>query len=329
MTMTPQLVKALPSLYSATHNRRYKLPAQLENTYRPIKPIQAAGFYSLVSWMLRNPSVPQPRPQFAMETCTLVLLVGLLIGFPTRFLEPDLFPLLSNTDLPEDLDFTDLTMPYPYLRVMVPKGVKCIINEEQTELSSVSIACLQEGEVYKIPEAIGGEIYDLAATLGDKFGTKYVISNRFIIDEPGKTILVKATGANNDQVTLFIKNVSDLRQHKNFQMFFQLALNAALYMTQVPTEIEPPGDVQIGGPKVKGNGEVLPSLYQARFLGECRKIRALPAITGDGKGEPSYHVRPHWRRGHWRRVPHGSKFSLRRLQWIQPTPVNWGENEKV
>lgn len=43
--------------------------------------------------------------------------------------------------------------------------------------------------------------------------------------------------------------------------------------------------------------------------------------SGTGTGS-STSKRPHWRRGHWRHVVHGSGRTGRRLQWIRPVFVN-------
>lgn len=37
------------------------------------------------------------------------------------------------------------------------------------------------------------------------------------------------------------------------------------------------------------------------------------------------HVRPHWRRGRFRRIRYGEGLSKSRLGWIQPVLVNAGE----
>jgi len=46
--------------------------------------------------------------------------------------------------------------------------------------------------------------------------------------------------------------------------------------------------------------------------------QARTAIPGDGSSS----VRPHWRRGHWRRQKHGERLTLIRLMWIRPVLVN-------
>jgi hypothetical protein len=43
-----------------------------------------------------------------------------------------------------------------------------------------------------------------------------------------------------------------------------------------------------------------------------------PVVSGD-ENQP---VRPHWRRGHWRRQKHGAKLTMIRLMWIRPVLVN-------
>jgi hypothetical protein len=42
------------------------------------------------------------------------------------------------------------------------------------------------------------------------------------------------------------------------------------------------------------------------------------AVAVAGHGQRAVH----WRRGHWRRQPHGPQNSLRKLLWLMPTLVN-------
>jgi hypothetical protein len=65
---------------------------------------------------------------------------------------------------------------------------------------------------------------------------------------------------------------------------------------------------EIGFVKIKVAG-----LRTAELLNQPRRTVA---------GADNQPVRPHWRRGHWRRQKHGERLSLIRLMWIRPVLVN-------
>jgi hypothetical protein len=239
---------------------------------------------------------------------------------------------LQNTVLPDSLDFDDLKLPYPCLRVMLPKGIRWKF-EEEIELSSLQIAYIEPG-LKTLPDAVFQELEQLAQAVHLKFDFEAKVLDAVKIGDEN-VVVVKATGSNGAEWIMPAFSPRDLSGNVDpaGEELFRLGLNIGLFMSQVPKVANanlPPGDRFIGTRKMKGNGVVLPELYEARFVGESFDIPPLPASHQHRtEGEPSYRIRPHWRRGHWKRVAHGSKHSLRRLQWIYPTAINWGENEKV
>jgi hypothetical protein len=256
----------------------------------------------------------------------LMSLAGFETGFPTRFLDQGLLPLLQNTVLPDSLDFDDLKLPYPYLRVMLPKGIQWKLDEE-VELSSLQIAYIEPG-LKTLPDAVSQELEQLAQAVHRKFDFRAKVLDAVEIGDEN-TVVVKATGSNGAEWIMPAFSPRDFNSNVDSagEKLFRLGLNIGLFMSQVPKVANanlPPGDRFISPRKLKGNGKVLPELYQARFVGESFDIPPLPESHQHRiEGAPSYHIRPHWRRGHWKRVAHGSKHSLRRLQWIYPTAINW------
>ena len=323
--------ESLPTLYRSIYNRRYQFPARLQNTYHDLRLVQALDFDILFEWACRK-----VFPDLSIDETSAVLylmsLAGLDTGFPTRFLDQGLLPLLQNTVLPDSLDFDDLKLPYPYLRVILPKGIRWKL-EEEIELSSLQIAYIEPG-LKKLPDAVTQELEKLAQVVHLKFDFKAEVLDTVKTGD-GNAVVVKATGSNGAEWIMPALSPRDFSSKVNpaGEDLFRLGLNIGLFMSQVPKVANanlPPGDRFISPRKMKGNGKVLPELYHARFVGESFDIPPLPASHQHRtEGEPSYHIRPHWRRGHWKRVAHGSKHSLRRLQWIYPTAINWRENEKV
>jgi hypothetical protein len=112
----------------------------------------------------------------------------------------------------------------------------------------------------------------------------------------------------------------------------QLAVNALCYLTAYPEDITeawpagtPPALIAKttqGTPKTRAKAvtqlEAL-GYIKVRICGTKLPAAAAAALPGNA-AHPS--VRPHWRRGHWRRQPHGEGRALRKLIWLMPTLVH-------
>jgi len=83
--------------------------------------------------------------------------------------------------------------------------------------------------------------------------------------------------------------VEELNFAHPLRVFFRLAFYAALFMVQVPKDGVAVQDKFVSGRKVKGNGSILPELWQARFVGESFNIPPMPApmLSSRKDGEPS------------------------------------------
>ena len=82
----------------------------------------------------------------------------------------------------------------------------------------------------------------------------------------------------------------------------------------------------LGPKKAAKLGRKLATAYDRILLGPSALPDAPPsAVPGGLAGQGERHVKPHWRRGHFRRIRFGEKLSESRLGWIQPVLVNAGE----
>ncbi|MEN2990104.1 hypothetical protein WG926_17425 [Tistrella sp. BH-R2-4] len=124
-----------------------------------------------------------------------------------------------------------------------------------------------------------------------------------------------------------------------FRRALALIVNAMCYMTAEPqdTALDYPDDapselvkaVRTGKPSQRNRAKIQMldrGFSFIRVIGSALSVRDLQTgTTGDGVGT----LRPHWRRGHWRRQPHGLGRSEIRLVWIRPTLVgaSAGESE--
>lgn len=112
----------------------------------------------------------------------------------------------------------------------------------------------------------------------------------------------------------------------------RIALNFSLLMTHYPIDDKPLNpdnwrkhrkDKQSKDSRVKARGREL-------ALSDIRVIEFDQTVTlydtesqpSSGVGEPTgHHVRPHWRKGHWRMQAHGPQLTLRKRLFIKPLMV--------
>lgn len=129
-------------------------------------------------------------------------------------------------------------------------------------------------------------------------------------------------------------------QHKCYLGMLKLIVNSLAYVTAYPKDIETRWPA--GTP-----GSLLKQLGKTENRNERRRIQSKLAALGftpvhlcgrrfvdvvqrranDLEGDRQVAV--HWRRGHWRRQPHGPQNSLRKLVWVMPVLVNPGSDQEA
>ena len=77
------------------------------------------------------------------------------------------------------------------------------------------------------------------------------------------------------------------------------------------------------GKTTKRRRRATAQLLDCGFMAVRRLQLAQDGLTGADRSDEAYHgeVATHWRRGHWRRQPHGQGLTDRKLMWIRPTLV--------
>jgi hypothetical protein len=82
---------------------------------------------------------------------------------------------------------------------------------------------------------------------------------------------------------------------------------------------------QVGPKKGARLQRQLLAAYDRIVLGPRDPPAAGAALAGPGAGDPRRPPRPHWRRGHFRRIRCGEGLAESRLGWIRPVLVNAAE----
>jgi len=126
-------------------------------------------------------------------------------------------------------------------------------------------------------------------------------------------------------------------QHKSYLEMLKLIVNSLAYLTAYPKDIETQwpantpahllkdlsktdnrNERQRIQSKLASQGFTPVHICGRRLAGEL-ELQAAANSSGER------HSAAHWRRGHWRRQPHGPQNALRKLVWLLPTLVNPGK----
>lgn len=128
--------------------------------------------------------------------------------------------------------------------------------------------------------------------------------------------------------------------HRTYLEMLKLIVNSLAYLTAYPKDIE------TRWPK-NTPSHLLKELGKTDNRNERRRIQSKLAALGftpvhlcgrklsdelDRHARSAgveHHTATHWRRGHWRRQPHGPQNTLRKLVWLMPTLVNPGKSAEA
>jgi hypothetical protein len=251
---------------------------------------------------------------------------------PTFYLERELGEPLLRTKLPGDYEMGDINWRYPAFRVYLPKDLLTISREDGTSsMMFIDITRIEEKTSYHLPDVIKRELYK-------EFGSRYfppaevgynglVVVGNMDFDSPCCSIAYAASTPIDtmnidrlmhelDDHPLTTPNPSDATDQTFTRRMLGLAVNILISLSAYPIEYNPQHPAKedvIRVPKLEGQ-RLIPGLYKAKFVGE-QMLRATKPRHRSVE-HTGISLSPHWKAGHWRRVPYGPNSSQRRLQWI-------------
>lgn len=192
-----------------------------------------------------------------------------------------------------------------------------------------------------LPPAVAG--YDLGAAIDHQLTERM---NQLRTEQGDRdassemaALLAEAGGSSSSrqvQITTSTRATAHLAQEERrtpvLRSAMRLAVNALCYLTAYPEDIEavwPDGTpdrlrrlLTNGTPKeqTRARSKLEALGYTAvNLCGRRLTDVVVPAATLASS------LRPHWRRGHWRRQAHGEGKMLRKIVWIMPTMVHAGQ----
>jgi hypothetical protein len=244
---------------------------------------------------------------------------------PTFFVTPQLVAAALRTELPADLDLSQLDWPFPVMVFMLPHGSICHPTEGEAPFVCIGLtptefglpgmpdkpttgvqfksSCPQLLSVSMMPQTVPVQIYHscvpitpgvtFAEALAKSLGTEFFIGVDSVLLETASD----ASVLDSSQFTISL---------------WRLGLTLVLLISAHHELIE------YGQPlkKIRSKRTGQPTQwYGPNIVGRLYRTQVRPANdeTGQSTGK-----RPHWVRGHLRNQPYGAKHALRKLIWVQP-----------
>ncbi len=245
------------------------------------------------------------------------------------YLAPGLAEAFLNSDAPQDCTLAEMGLPFPRMRIMLPKGL-CRFKTDFGYCDAHSVYLEKNGDFLHlggICEGSGGtkvflekkpwvntiagfihrgsaRQFDLTLKKAyrklDARWNAYESGESFgwlgLPDEPG------------DEERVFWEGV------------WSVVAQMLLMMTMRPDWTTP--EFQERKEKIKHGRVVRDALWQPNIYGAQYQVRREPAESyADGESAAGTGKRFHWRRGHWRNQAHGEGRALRKFIWLEPMAI--------
>lgn len=250
---------------------------------------------------------------------------------PVFFLAPRLAETLLQTDLDPTLDFPDLRWPFPAFALMLPKGLLSYAGRE-----AMAVLCSSgphpHGE--RADPAWGNRKLDTPAWRSNNWPTPSAPYSFVLCLAGGHTVWwngaslldptmrdpVPGTRTSRTGACYVDKDPALSAAVAAAQGDWQeLAVRLLAVLQCCPDLAEVPGT--LARAERRRHGKVAEeALWHPNFLGRAYapRVQAGP----DPEAEPGATRRPHWRRGHVKRVRHGPGRVLSDVRWIDRVLVN-------
>jgi hypothetical protein len=326
-----KLQKKIPTLWSAMMTRRYLLPKYRQSDYYN----QEACDYLMLDFLAEFTQARLSRATDEVLNTQYVSIVrSLECGRPTLFLEKEFAAVLEKSPLPDDYEIDDIKWRWPSFRVYLPKGYLTIKRHGQKcSMMFIDIVKVDKDVDYELPSTMVKEIHGLFRDYRiPPFRNAYSgmgVSGNLDFDCVESAIAYAGT-APIDATTVFkIMSIvsgtplktsltSDELDNEFTARMLKIALKILLFLSSYEIIPDPPDAGLIRKPSMDGDRQIT-GLYHAKFVGQSAirltesgaKDKGMMVSSVNGRT-----VAPHWVSGHWQRICHGPKHSLRKLVWI-------------
>jgi hypothetical protein len=343
-----KIMKWSPSVYQMYFGKKYVLPNYRAPYYF------RQDFMNYVEWTgvqlfpVANMKDDVIKTQFGCNC------VALHHKRPQLFLEHELGEALLRTTLPLDMLAEDIKWKWPGFRIILPKGLLTIKREGYDHsLMFLDIALVDEGNRQQaIPDQFAYELdrymhYELTEMSPkctfQEFRFHYseasIISAGMI--EKGPDAAGLTTYALVKPFAHYtLKYLTDIQDELKTdwprdgidQVFLKkmevLVINVLLFLSAYPLEYPPEEKHVLRKPRMEGKHHV-PGLYPAKWVGQSQiRPERRPHAVAHMISAEEYHLKRHWRCGHWRRQSFGPGRENKKFVWINPYQAGMEEEKK-
>lgn len=323
----PQLVERMVQELAPELMARY-YPRIYEATGRYHSPKQCAAF--LANSVLETQRVSYDKTPTAYRLMMPALEPMAQRGMPMFFIAPDLLEAVLRTDFSDDIDWTELALPYEQGIFILPKGA--FVHPTDGEVSMIIWARFQKGD-YPLPPRLGRAVTEirnqamvLLALCPDNsiwYDSCLSAEHRKVLQL--RNLFYRAPGEPSPKVrkSSFMDEDLSEKDEPFLDNIGTIAFGTLLAMNARPELLERGKLLR----KV-AKGEKVREFWSPNVIGSRYKLkREVPKVVG-GKfvhatREGGTHASPrmHWRRGHFRNQAHGEGRRDRKTIWIEPTLI--------
>jgi len=341
-----RIMKWSPNVYRAYFGRKYILPNYRAPYYFRQDFMNYCEWCGIQLYPLANNRDDVIKTQFGCNA------IALRHKRPQLFLEMELGAQLIKSAMPLDMMAEDIKWKWPGFRIFLPKGLLTIERDGYDySLMFLDIALVEEGDRnWAISEEFASEFdrfltNEYSAPIRPFREIRFMYSEACIIaagmiekgpDSSGLTTyaLVKPfahytlrylTEIQDELKTEWPRDNIDQVFLKKMEI---LVINILLFLSAYPLEYPPEEKHVLRKPRMEGKHHI-PGLYPAKWVGQSQiRPEHRPHAVAHMVGKEEYHLRHHWRCGHWKRQAFGPGRADRKLVWISPYQAGMMEEEE-
>ncbi len=249
-------------------------------------------------------------------------------GLHTTYLAPGLAEAFLNSDAPEDCTLAEMGLPFPRMRIMLPKGL-CRFNTDfgYCDAHSVYIEKRRDFLVLGgICEGPGGtkmfiENKPWENTIAGFVRRGDAIQFDFTLKKAYRELDARWNAHESDKSFswLGLPDRPGEEEKAFWEKVWSVAAQMLLMMTMRPEWTTP--EFQERKEKIKHGKVIRDALWQPNIYGAQYQIQREHGGSRDSGENSEIGKRFHWRRGHWRNQAHGEGHSLRKFIWLEPMAV--------
>jgi hypothetical protein len=254
---------------------------------------------------------------------------------PTYLVESDVHIAMQLTNVPHDIEESDLRLPLSSFLIVVPD--EYLIEADGHKFTSILVCEPEPGNYDDTMETVLGEtgvghvitiedrvIYWMGLQIdreeGEISGTT-IASGSFNVDHKGLTELkktfskagVRMSDADSEEST------SEVDMIRGSTQVAAYLIKLLIFMHYLPNQVKDQERTVIHR---QGVGSAERVAWNPRVIGKKYKLPTISPENNGGDESVRRGPRMHWRRGHFRRVAVGENRVDRKRVWIEPTIVN-------